>query len=175
MKIISDRGPSADEVIARLDIYAKGSPYEGGILFAGQDPHGAIYEPRTEPSGSYRLPSDTLYSVAVGDTPAIHFGFELHSTLRYPDILTTKEFDDAFYDHFSIKVYDDTGTHIDLTSDSEMDDNFKFVACWGVWELACDTEAGKVSNHFWGEMFLARKPQLAAFLEQFRKPLRGGS
>jgi hypothetical protein len=35
-------------------------PYEGGLLFAGQDARGLPYEPKIPPSGEYSLPSSDI-------------------------------------------------------------------------------------------------------------------
>ena len=154
------RAPTSNEILARVDFFVGRHGREGGILFA------AAEMAETEPTVSAQdctLPSGTKCSVPSGDLPAAFVAFELRGDLGYPEILKA-EFDAHFYSRFDITVYQGPGMPIELNSWPGVEQELKKLACWGVWELACDTAEGKTSSHFWGEMFLEKTPVLEEFL-----------
>lgn len=169
VRIISEQGyPKDEQVIVRVDYYIKVSPCEGGILIVGKDSQGREYKPKNEPQnrGFYVLPSGTCYSVAVGSDPeknhpAIYFPFELQ---RHGEPKSTDPHDE-FIKKFGLTLRDEAMQRIIL--DTEVEQIFKEIACWGAFELSEDTRVGKVSSHFWGEMYRERTPVLEKFLEAY--------
>ncbi len=159
-KIMSDREPTNDEVLVRLDYYA-GEQREGGMLCAARDATGGWYE--ADGPKELRLPSGTQYSVPRGETPALFFSFRLLPTREWP----FSDDPDKWQEDFTIDIWDAAGAPVALTG---VESALKHIACWGAWELREDGRAGKVSNHFWGEMFVAKEQALEALLQRYRKP-----
>lgn len=168
VEIISEEGyPKNNQILARVDYFVD-SPPEGGILIIGKDSKGREYRPKNKSpnKGLYELPSGKLYSVPEDENLAIFYPFNLNDRIGYPEILETKDFNDEFFSKFDLKLMDDSFRIIKLEKDVER--TFKKIACWGVWELACLTEAGAVKNHFWGELHCERTDSLEKFLEKYR-------
>ncbi|MBN2367540.1 hypothetical protein JXC34_00850 [Candidatus Woesearchaeota archaeon] len=55
-----------------------------------------------------------------------------------------------------------------LPVETQIEEWFKKIAAWGAFELAEDTRIGKISTHFWGELYLERTPDLETFLQTYR-------
>lgn len=171
VKIISEQGyPDDDQVLVRVEYFIKESPSEGGILIVGKDGNGRVYLPKKYPEvrSSYTLPYGGTFGVPVGSDPehnhpAIYFPFEL----RRHDNPKSTDPDDVFLSKFDLSLMDDYMNRITL--DETMDEFFKEIACWGPFELSEDTKCGKVSNHFWGEMYRERISSLEEFLEEYRR------
>ena len=90
MKMMSkDEPPFTNEIQARLDLFDinLSETYQGGVLIAGEDSLGVVYEPKEIPDRGYSLPSGSQYTVPKGDTLGIYFSFELFSSLHGTEIL----------------------------------------------------------------------------------------
>jgi len=173
-KIMSKQGyPKDSELLVRVDYFIKPGPCEGGILIIGKDSQGREYKPKSEPTvrSSYVLPSKMHYSVPVGSDPernhpAIYFAFELNCRLSSSEIVAKADADEDFFDALDMKVMDDSRKPISL--EGSLDKLFKFIASYAVLELADITVQGGVRNHFWGEMYIPKAPDIEKLLEAHR-------
>lgn len=173
--IISKEGyPKDNELFVRVDYFIKASPSEGGILIIGRDSQGKEYKSKKESQEkcSFSLPSRTHYSVAMGSNPkenhpAAYFPFELKCSLSSPEISAKADANEDFTDALDMKVMDESGKPISL--DKDISNIFKFIASWAVLEIADTVRQGGVRNHFWGEMYIPKAPDIEKFLEVYRE------
>lgn len=174
VKIISQQGyPQDGELLVHVDYFIKERPCEGGILIVGKDGQGIEYRPKSVPisRGSYRLPSGAQYSVAVGDNPekdypAIFFPFELTCSLSSAEVAAKADANEDFFDALDMKVMDESREPIVL--EESLVKLFKFFGTWAVLDLADATVQSAIRNHFWGEMYIPRAPDIESLLEQYR-------
>ncbi len=170
VSIISRQGyPKSGQILARVEYFIRTPLSEGGILIIGKDSSGREYIPKHEQKtrGLFPLPSNSCYGVSMGSDPeksfpCLYFPFQLKARHTYPNSVEEIDTDGEFQKNFEMTLMDDT-MQVISPLESEVEDWFKFLACWGPYELD-----GKLSNHFWGEMYHEMTPPLEIFLENYR-------
>ncbi|MBN2043158.1 MAG: hypothetical protein JW754_05125 [Candidatus Aenigmarchaeota archaeon] len=179
VSIISEKGyPHDGKILTLLNYYERYiSVREGGVLIVGKDSQGKEFKPKNKPyvRSYYTLPSGSSYSVPVGSEPkknhpAIHFPFQLEYNLSTEEILEenkTEAESNNFMRKFNLTLMDESFHGIELNAQNE--EWFKYLTIWGAFELAQDVVSGRVSNHFWGEMYHELTPELEEFLKDHRK------
>lgn len=176
--VMLDKYPEEGKLGIRVDHFIY-EGHEGSILIVGKDSKGEVYYPRN-PDGtkniqvphSYETPSECCFSVPVGSDleknyPALQFPYRISKRTEEFNLRRWLESNtnENLLDNFMLQLFPAVNSHSIEIKDCKVNKFFKTLAVWPLVELA-SIDAPR--NHFWGELYLPRIPELEVFLEDFR-------